>query len=243
MKHLQRDLDRVENEIRIMGSMVEEAINKAMESLIESHESLALEVIQGDRAIDMREVMIEEECLKILALHQPVASDLRFLVTVLKVNNDLERMGDLAVNIAERAKYLSREVDDVRIPPELLDMVERVREMVGECIDCLIQLDINLAEKVRRQDDEIDDLNRRIFRIMQDYMHTSPKAIAGSVDVLSVSRHLERIGDLATNIAEDVIFTVKGDFVRHQDRRRDRDPSVKESPAETTASDHELGVG
>ncbi len=221
MKHLQRDLHRVESEIRIMGSMVEESINKAIESMVESREDLALEVMQGDRSIDMREVMIEEECLKILALHQPVASDLRYVVTVLKVNNDLERMGDLAVNIAERSKYLSRSSEEVVLPPQLQEMVERVRQMVRGCIECLVQLDVTMAYHVRRQDDKIDELNRQIFEEVQAYMHTSPHVIESSIDVLSVSRHLERIADLATNIAEDVVFTVKGDMIRHRFKGKD----------------------
>lgn len=216
MKHLQHDLERVESEIRTMGSMVEDAINRAMESLVEGREEQALEVIQGDRSIDRREVMIEEECLKILALHQPVASDLRYVVTILKVNNDLERMGDLAVNIAERAKYLARASDQIQIPSQLPEMVERVRQMVRQCIECLFHLDVSLAFRVRQQDDRIDELNREIFRDVQRYMHSSPAVVEGSVDVLSASRHLERIADLATNIAEDVIFTVRGEVIRHR---------------------------
>ena len=214
-KHLLRDLDYLKKEILAVGSLVEEAIHKATTALIERRPELAVEVIDGDNTIDEREVHVEEECLKALALHQPVATDLRFIITVLKVNNDLERMGDLAANIAARAKALSAD-SPLPVTAEFGEMVEQVRLMVRQSLDALVNLDVELARAVYVADDVVDKLHRRMFRTVQEQMKQSPDAVERGTHALSVSRHLERIADLATNIAEDVQFMVDGEIIRHR---------------------------
>jgi len=215
VKHLERDLEHLKKEILTMGGMVEEAIDRAIESLLNRDHKLAQEILDGDSIIDDHEVAVEEECLKILALHQPVATDLRFIVGAIKVNNDLERMGDVAVNIAERAAFLATH------PPlpsrlDFTKMTRQVQSMVRESLDALVNMDTALARKVMREDDQVDEMNRRMFGILQEVMASDTALVERAVHNLSVSRHLERIADLATNIAEDVVFMVDGEIVRHR---------------------------
>ncbi|MEK9630170.1 MAG: phosphate signaling complex protein PhoU [Nitrospinota bacterium] len=214
-KHLLRDLDWLKKEVLTSGSMVEEAFNHSVEALVKRNMNLAEVVIEGDYLINQRENQIEEEALKILALHQPVASDLRFIIAVLKVNNDLERIGDLAVNIAERAIYLSSN-EPLQASLNFPRMAEAVRTMLRKSLDALIEMDTELARVVLTLDDEIDDLNRAMYKTLQDLMRVSPEAIDRAVQTLSVSRYLERIADLSTNIAEDVVFMVEGELIRHK---------------------------
>jgi phosphate transport system protein len=195
--------------------MVEDAIDRAIASLLNRDHALAQEVLDGDRIIDEFEVAVEEDCLKILALHQPVAADLRFIVGAIKVNNDLERMGDTAVNIAERAAFLATH------PPlssglDFSRMTLQVQTMVRDSLDALVNLDTTLARKVMLEDDAVDDMNRRMFEVLQVVMASDSEKVERAVHQLSVSRHLERIADLATNIAEDVVFMVDGEIVRHR---------------------------
>lgn len=213
--HLVRDLEKLKKELLLVGSMVEDATNKAIVALIDRRPELAEEVIEGDRDVDEKEVQVEEECLKVLALHQPVAADLRFVVTVLKVNNDLERVGDLAGNIAARALYFS-EFSGVEIQPEIKVMAESTRSMLRDSLGALIHLDTRQAREILRKDEEIDRLHKDLFIRLQELMIEDSTTIPHRVELLSVSRYLERIADLATNIAEDVIFMVDGDVVRHQ---------------------------
>lgn len=219
MKHLSRDLARLEQEILAVGGMVEEQLRKATAALIERRTELSDLVVAGDARIDAKEVEVEEECLKVLALHQPVAGDLRFLVAVLKVNNDLERMGDLAVNVAERARELA---EGPPLPPviDLPRMVGAVRGMVAGCLDALVRRDPAAARAVCERDDEVDALYERNFASLQELMERDPGAVRRAIHALSASRHLERIADLATNIAEDVVFMVEGDVIRHGAARR-----------------------
>ena len=170
--------------------------------------------MREDDRINHREVLIEEECLKMLALHQPVAADLRFIVAVLKVNNDLERMGDLAVNIAERAAYLATQ-EPLQVSLDFPKMAEGVRDMVRESLDALSNMNPRLARHVLTMDDEIDEANRGMFDILQELMHRDPSTIERAVHLLSASRHLERIADLATNIAQDVVYMSEGRLIRH----------------------------
>jgi phosphate transport system protein len=212
-KHLHRDLVKLSKEVLSLGGRVEEAINKAITALAERRPDLAEEVIQGDAVIDAHEIDVEENCLKILALHQPVAADLRFVVAVLKVNNDLERMGDHASTIASRAKYLSAR-PTVQGSGEVRKMAEGVRHMVSACLDSLVSRDTAKAREVCRLDDEIDSAHRRIVAAVQALMMEDPESVRRCVRLLSVIKQLERIGDLATNIAQDVIFTVEGERAR-----------------------------
>jgi phosphate transport system protein len=213
-KHLHRDIDQLSRELLTMGAMVEEATNKAISALVRRHRGLAREVIAGDAAINEKENLIEEEALKMLALHQPVAQDLRFIITALKVNNDLERIGDLGANVCERVETLL-EHEPLAVPDSFNDLVTHVQNMVRDCLNALVNRDAALARTVCEVDDRVDESNREMFRHMQDLMGESPDKIEAAVCMMSVSRHLERIADLATNIAEDVIFMVEGDIVRH----------------------------
>lgn len=197
-----------------MGGLVEKVSNQAITALQERDTELSAGVHELDLTIDQQEVKIEEECLKILALHQPVATDLRFVVCIMKVNNDLERMGDLAINIAERASYLSSH-EPLGVPLDFHRMAELALEMVKESLSALLNLDTDLARKVLAKDDEVDEINRQMFEILEEIMLKDPTTIRRAIHLLSASRHLERIADLATNIAEDVVFLVEGEVIRH----------------------------
>lgn len=213
-KHLLRDLEMLKKEILTMGAMVEESMNRALQSLMERRFDLAEEVILGDRELDLKEIQIEEECLKVLALHQPVAADLRFIIVVLKVNNDLERIGDLAQNIAERAAYLSRN-EPIELPGDFITMIEKVRGMVSRSLDSLVNRDTKTAREVIHEDTEVDEAHRRMYEALQARMCDNPSTVQRAVNTLSVSKNLERIADYATNIAEDVVFMVDGEMIRH----------------------------
>jgi len=213
--HLLRDLERLKKEILTVGSLVEEATNKAILALVDRRTELAEEVREGDRLVDEREVQVEEECMKILALHQPVAADLRFVVAMLKVNNDLERVGDLADNIAARALSLAAG-EPLSVPPEIVDMSAKVQAMLRDSLNAVVGRDIDLARKVLHDDEAVDELHAHIFVILEERMRAHPERIPQEIQLLSVSRYLERIADLATNIAEDVVFMVDGEVVRHR---------------------------
>ncbi len=176
-------------------------------------------MIREDIKIDEMEVELEEEGLKILALHQPVAIDLRFIVAVLRINSDLERIGDLAVNLAERASFLSSEKqcrDLPEIPVYLTKMAEKAKEMVHLSLDALVNLDPGLAREVMEADDIVDAMNREMFQLIYDRIKETPDRVEGLIHLLSATRHLERVADHATNIAEDVIYMITGEIVRHQ---------------------------
>ncbi len=214
--HLQRELDRLKKEILQLGCMVENGINNAIIALSDRRPELAQSVFKQEKLINEKEVLIEEECLKILALHQPVAADLRFIVVVLKVNNDLERIGDFAVNVAKRAEFLAS-VPLIPCPPEFTQsMAKNIRTMLHLSLDALVTLDVNLARKVIAMDAQVDQVNRQMYVALQSLMENEPNTVERAVSLLSTSRYLERVADLTTNIAEEVIFMVEGEVVRHQ---------------------------
>lgn len=213
--HLQREIENLKKKILYMGAEVEESLRHAVDALVGRNARLGERVISSDEAMDQLEVEIEEECLKILALHQPVAIDLRYVIAVLKINNDLERIGDLAVNIAERAIYLSTH-PPIDLVLDFRGMAQLTQLMLTRSLDSLVNLDAHLARQVRASDDEVDGANRHMYVLLQDYIRENPERVTESLHLLSVSRHLERIADQATNIAEDVIYMVQGEIVRHQ---------------------------
>ena len=215
-KHLQRQIDQLKEKILFVGSMVESAIANAVSALVERDENLAVKVLEEDAEIDRMEVDVEEDCLKILALYQPVAVDLRFVVAVLKINNDLERMGDLAKNIAKRVLYLAR-VDRVDVPVDFRAMAVRAQDMVKRSLDALVTADSSLAHRVRQDDDELDGMRRKIHEEIRAAVRRRPEQTETLLKLYSVAKHLERLGDMATNVAEDVIYMVEGDIVRHLD--------------------------
>lgn len=197
-----------------LSTVVEESVRKAVRAIDEFDAKLAAEVIEHDRSIDQAEVDVEEECLKILALHQPVAIDLRYIIAVLKINNDLERIGDLAVNIAERALYLcGNERLDGRF--DFTEMSGQTVSMLKQSLDALVKMDAELARGVLVSDDAVDEMNRQIICQVVKSIEGKPEDTECFLKYFSVSRHLERIADYATNIAEDVIYMMEGDIVRH----------------------------
>jgi phosphate transport system protein len=213
--HLQREIDTIKRELLAIGGQVEESLWKAVQAFNERDEELAREVVETDREIDRREVRMEEECLKVLALHQPVAVDLRLLVAVLKINNDLERIGDLACNIARRARFLVAH-PQVEAPFDLPGMARLAQSMLHDSLDAVVNMDTAQARKVCEADDELDAIHRQTYGLVRDEIRARTAHVDALTHILSTSNHLERIGDLATNIAEDVIYMVEGQIVRHQ---------------------------
>jgi len=216
-KHLERDLELLQASILSMSSMVEEMIDQAIQALIHREAALADQVIARDREVDMSEVRIEEECLKILALHQPVAVDLRRTVMVMKINNDLERIADLAVNIAERVKSLSM-LEPFPLPESLENMASWAVLMVRDALDSFVNLDPEAARDVCLRDARVDASNRQIIEGLCEVMKADPVAVESALHCFSASRHIERIADHATNIAEDVIYLVEGEIARHREK-------------------------
>ena len=219
-KHFLRDMEHLQHEILAQSALVEEMIDVAARSLYQRDPEMAAQVIKTDRQVDDREVHIEDFCLKILALHQPVAVDLRRVTTVLKVNGDLERIADLAVNIAKRAEALAR-FPAFHIPDALEQMVTRTTEMVRSALDAFVNLDAENARAVCIRDDEVDELNDDIIGQLYQRMLDDPSQIQPALNCFSATRHVERIADHATNIAEDVIFLVEGEIVRHSHTAHD----------------------
>lgn len=214
-KHFHRDMESLHRDILALSALVEEMTDLAVQALRQRDPELARQVVDTDRQVDEREVLIEETCLKILALHQPVAADLRRIATVLKVNNDLERIADLAVNIAERARALAHH-PEFPLPPNLKQMVACSTQMVRSALDSFVNMDPETASKVCQSDDEVDELNAEIINQLYQQMREDPQTIKPAMHCFSATRHIERIADHATNIAEDVIYLVKGDIVRHR---------------------------
>ena len=214
--HLQRQIEQLKERVLYEGAMVEGAIAKAVTALVNRDDALARRVFAEDLEIDRMEVEIEEECLKLLALYQPVAGDLRFVVAVLKMNNDLERMGDLAKNIAKRVVYLSR-AEPIDLEIDFLPMAAKPQEMVKRSLDALVNADVTLANQVRQDDDALDEMRREIHERLRAAIRANPQQVDTLLKLYSVAKHLERLGDMATNIAEDVIYMVEGEIVRHQE--------------------------
>jgi len=214
-KHLQREMDGIKKKILSLSALVEENVQKAVWAISQRNSDAAREVIKSDTIVDQMEIDIEEDCLKILALHQPVAIDLRFIVAVLKINNDLERIGDIAVNIARRAVYLSLQ-ERVDIPVDLAGLAGKARAMLRQSLDSLVGMDPELARDVCAADDEVDEMNRQLQKQVEEQIRALPERVDYLTQLLRVSRHLERIADHATNIAEDVIYMTVGEIVRHR---------------------------
>jgi phosphate transport system protein len=209
------ELAGLKEKILLMGSKVEEAIRLALKSLVDRDSKLARQVIQSDRDINDLEIEVDEMCHRLLALHQPMASDMRFVTSAMKINSDLERMGDMAVNIAERALTLN-EVAPLKPFIDIPHMAAIAQEMVKVSLDSLVNKDPVSAKKVCERDDEVDNLNDQIIRELISYMLEDRANIKRALDLILVSRYLERVADHATNIAEDVIYMVQGKDIRHR---------------------------
>ncbi|HDS84524.1 MAG TPA: phosphate signaling complex protein PhoU [Phycisphaerales bacterium] len=213
--HMKNEIEKLKKKLLALSAEVEQQLWLAVKSIKERDDRMARRVIEQDLNIDQNEVDVEEECLKILALYQPVAVDLRFIVTAFKINNDLERIGDLSVNIAERSDFLARH-EPVNVPFDFDRMAQLTQTMVRDGIAALVNLDCVLAYGVCRRDDEVDAMNKQMYDQVKQGILEHPDHIESLIHLLSVSRHLERIADHATNIAEDVIYMVEGRIIRHK---------------------------
>jgi phosphate transport system protein len=214
-KHLQKDLEDLHRSLLRLAGYVEDAVVSATAALRSRDPNAAQEVVDGDHEIDELENQIQNNCLKILALHQPVAVDLRRISSVLMITTDLERIGDLAVGIAERVAVLARP-PHVPIPDQFEAMTERTLQMLRSSLDAFVNGDPSTAAKVIRADDAVDRDNQELIAALVARMKTSPELVEPSLSLFSAVRHLERIADHATNIAEDVIYLVNGEIVRHK---------------------------
>ena len=212
--HLQRDIEKLKRRLLVLSSEVEEDVRLAVRALAERNETLSREVVAREVQTNAMEVDIEEDCLKILALHQPVAGDLRYIIAALKIDRDLERIGDLAAHIAKRSLTLIA-MPPLEIPFRLDEMGVKVQAMLKNALDAFTTLDAAAAHEVCRLDGEINAIKRHTFRQARDVVMEAPVLFNALMEVLHISRHLERIADHATNIAEDIIYLAEGRIVRH----------------------------
>ncbi|MFW5856628.1 MAG: phosphate signaling complex protein PhoU [Planctomycetota bacterium] len=210
----QKELEKLRKQILSLGALVEDNLAQAVRALQQRDADLAQHVEEQDAEVDHLEIETEEECLKVLALHQPVATDLRFIVSVLKMNRDLERTGDQAVNIAHKAMRLA-ECREWPITVDFDPMAQSARRMLRDALDSMVNVDVALARRVRAADDEVDDMKSSITERVLAAIREAPLDAEPLLAVLGAARNLERIADLATNIAADVIYMVDGDIVRH----------------------------
>ncbi len=214
-KHLQRELENLREDLVSQFTVVEQMIQLAVRALVERRPDFADSVVESDNEVDAKDIKIEEECLKRLALHQPVAADMRWLITVIKVNGELERMADTACNIAERAKAIAS-YPTFQVPKQMNEMVDATIRMVRRAVDAFVTGDAKLAVEVIKADHLVDTLNRVIIDELQEVMKARQEEIEPAVHCFSASRHLERIADLAENLAEETIYLVEGEIVRHK---------------------------
>ncbi len=211
---MQQELDSLKKTVLELSAEVEGCVKRAVQSLLSGDIELAQKVRTGDSVVDNMEIELEEECLKILALHQPVATDLRFIVSVLKINNDLERVADLAVNIADRTIDL-KGVPRLACPYDVATMAELTEKMLKMALDALVESDAALARQTIKLDDDVDNMHKANFSCIKEAIRQDLSNLDGLVLYLSISRYLERMADLATNIAEDVVYQVDGEIIRH----------------------------
>jgi phosphate transport system protein len=213
-RHFQDDLDTLKQRLLSMGGLAEERVRESIRGLMDRDAAALDMVLRGDQPINDLHIELDDRCFKLLALHQPMAADLRVVVAAVKINTDLERVGDLAVNIAEAGKRYLRHAP-VKPLIDIPRMGELAQSMLRDALDAFVRRDIALAEAVLAQDDIVDGLKTQIFRELLTYMLQDPATIEPSLDLILISRHLERIGDHATNVAEDVIFILSAKDVRH----------------------------
>lgn len=229
--HLERQLKKLNRMISALVGDVAKSVQQAIDAAERRDVALARTIIDHDAVINQAEIDIEEECLHTLACYQPVATDLRYIISVLKMNNDLERMGDHAATIAELATFLANE------PPANLiafidGMAEQVLDMLRTALHCVLESDVQKAASIRAADDRVDTIHRRMYEQVETAMREAPEMIPQLIHIMNISRQLERIADLAVNIAEDVVYAVEGEILRH---RRDRDIPSRNTPGAASA--------
>ena len=218
-RHFHDELNDLKVRLLTMSGEAEAALALAVEALLERDPAKAAEVIAGDRLVDEMEVEIEEQCIRLLALQQPMARDLRMVTSALKIASDLERVGDHAVNIAQSAERLL-EARPITPEPELIEMARLAREMLADALEAFVRGDAGAGRDVCRRDDKVDALHRSVFRILLTHMMEDPHTIGVGMELILVSRNLERVADLATNIGEDVVFLVEGKSIKHHAEER-----------------------
>ena len=233
-RHFHDELSHVKVRLLTMSGEAEAALGLAVEGLLERDEDKARRVIAGDRVIDSMEVEIEEQCINLLALQQPMARDLRMLTSALKIANDLERVGDHAVNIAQSAERLSQ-ARPITPEPEIIEMARLARDMLSDALEAFIRGDAAAGREVCLRDDKVDALHRSVFRILLTHMMEDPHMIGAGMELFLVSRNLERVADLATNIGEDVVFLVEGKSIKHHAEDRGEPRPSGAYPAATGA--------
>ncbi|HPF61243.1 MAG: phosphate signaling complex protein PhoU [Gemmatimonadetes bacterium] len=213
-RHFHEELSNLKVRLLTMSGEAEAALGLAVEALLERDTDKARQVITGDHVINAMEVELEEQCISLLALQQPMARDLRMLTSALKIANDLERVGDHAVNIAQSADRLSQS-RPITPEPEIVEMARLTRLMLSDALEAFIRGDADAGREICRRDDKVDALHRSVFRILLTHMMEDPHMIGAGMELFLVSRNLERVADLATNIAEDVVFLVEGKSIKH----------------------------
>jgi len=212
--HLLKEVVKLKTRILELSNMVELAVRSSVAAIIEHDISLAQQVIKNDQKIDCKELEIEEECLKILALYQPLAGDLRYVIACLKVNNDLERIGDLAASIAKRAIVIA-DYPTGQLEVDFKPMMNLTRSMLKDTLDALIHNDEELALKVLKKDDKVDEFNRHKLKRLEQLIIETPNKTTYYINLMNVSKHLERIADYTTNISEDIVYMIRGEIIRH----------------------------
>jgi phosphate transport system protein len=213
-RHFHEELEALKQTLLAMGGLVEDQIRRAMRALLERDDVIAQDVIDRDRQVNTYDVEVDEQCVNLLALHQPAAGDLRFITTAMKIVTDLERIGDQAVNIAQRALELNRE-PQLKPYIDLPRMADKAQRMVKESLDAFVARDTALARQVCGEDAEVDALKEQIFRELLTFMMEDPRTVSRAIRVILISRFMERVADHATNIAEMAIYLVEGKMVRH----------------------------
>jgi phosphate transport system protein len=215
-QHFQKELERIKQMILTLGTLVEDRVQSTKKAIETLDGGLAQAIIKQDHEIDQMEIDVEEECLRALALYQPVAVDLRFLIAVIKINNDLERIGDETVNVAERVTSLSKQIR-LAFRYDYSDMMEKAQDMLKKSLDSLVNMNLDLAFEVLTLDDEVDQINRDAYDAIKAAMRKNAEGedIGPLINMLLIARHIERLADHTTNIAEEVIYMIEGDIVRH----------------------------
>jgi phosphate transport system protein len=217
VRHFQDQLEQLQRRLLEMGGLAEENVRLAIQGLVDRDHELIEHVLTGDDALNTLHIEIDDRCFTLLALYQPMAADLRAIVAAVKINTDLERVGDLAVNIAEAARRYATH-PPVKVLIDIPRMASIAQSMLRDALDAFVRRDVSLAQHVLNEDDHLDSLKTQIFRELLTYMLQDPSTIEPALDLILISRHLERIGDHATNVAEDVIFIVSARDVRHHAR-------------------------
>jgi phosphate transport system protein len=225
-RHFHAQLATLKQRLLDMSARAEELVDIAVEALLSRDQDKADAVIGGDRDVDQRELEVERLAIELLALQQPMARDLRFIISAIKISSDLERVGDHAVNIAQSALRIMALRSPLMIDPAIEDMARRARRMLSDALDAFVRADGALGREVCKSDDQVDALHDSVFRILLTHMMADPKTINPSLELLLVSRNLERVADLATNIAEDAVFLAEGKQIKHRAEMDEAAPSA-----------------